>query len=126
MDTLHDNAAHILIVDDDQRIRCWRATSSSAATASTLQPTWRARGRPCAAFSRSCHLDVMMPGGAARLARELKAFSTFRSACSTAKAETEERIEAGGQIDYVAKPFEPRELLLQLQGILRGAGPRAA
>ena len=48
----------------------------------------------------------------------------------TAKAETEERIEGleAGVDDYVAKPFEPRELLLRLQNILRrghgSSGPR--
>ena len=72
-------------------------------------------------------LDVMMPGESGLdLARELKAISNIPICMLTARAEPEQRIEGleAGVDDYVAKPFEPRELLLRLQNILR-RGPGA-
>jgi two-component system phosphate regulon response regulator OmpR len=77
-------------------------------------------------------LDVMMPGESGLdLARELKAISNVPVCMLTARAETEQRIEGleAGVDDYVTKPFEPRELLLRLQNILRRgrggpSGPR--
>ena len=72
-------------------------------------------------------LDVMMPGESGlELARDLKSISNIPICLLTAQAEPEQRIEGleAGVDDYVAKPFEPRELLLRLQNILkRGAGP---
>ena len=72
-------------------------------------------------------LDVMMPGeNGLDLARDLKAISNIPICMLTARAEPEHRIEGleVGVDDYVAKPFEPRELLLRLQNILkRGRGP---
>jgi two-component system phosphate regulon response regulator OmpR len=76
-------------------------------------------------------LDVMMPGeNGLSLARDLKSTSNVPICMLTARAEPEERIEGleVGVDDYVAKPFEPRELLLRLQNILkrrqRPSGPR--
>ena len=72
-------------------------------------------------------LDVMMPGESGlELARDLKSISNIPICMLTARAEPEQRIEGleTGVDDYVAKPFEPRELLLRLQNILkRGRGP---
>ena len=72
-------------------------------------------------------LDVMMPGESGLdLARDLKSISNIPICMLTARAEPEQRIEGleAGVDDYVAKPFEPRELLLRLQNILkRGRGP---
>ena len=69
----------------------------------------------------------MMPGESGlELARDLKAISNIPICMLTARAEPEQRIEGleAGVDDYVAKPFEPRELLLRLQNILRrGHGP---
>jgi two-component system, OmpR family, phosphate regulon response regulator OmpR len=76
-------------------------------------------------------LDISMPGESGLdLARDLKSISNIPICMLTARAEPEDRIlglESGVE-DYVAKPFEPRELLLRLQNILkRGkepSGPR--
>jgi two-component system phosphate regulon response regulator OmpR len=72
-------------------------------------------------------LDVMMPGESGLdLARELKAISNIPICMMTALTDPEQRVEGleAGVDDYVAKPFEPRELLLRLQNILRrGQGP---
>jgi two-component system phosphate regulon response regulator OmpR len=73
----------------------------------------------------------MMPGeNGIALARDLKSSSNIPICMLTARAEPEERIEGLeiGVDDYIAKPFEPRELLLRLQNILRRrqgpSGPR--
>jgi two-component system phosphate regulon response regulator OmpR len=133
MDTLHDNAAHILIVDDDQRIRdlLARYLFERGYRVSTATDVSSARAAMRGLTFDLVILDVMMPGESGlALARELKAFSNIPICMLTAKAETEERIEGleAGVDDYVAKPFEPRELLLRLQNILRrgqgASGPR--
>ena len=67
-------------------------------------------------------LDVMMPGESGlSLARDLKAISNVPVLMLTARAEPEQRIEGLeiGVDDYIAKPYEPRELLLRLRNILR-------
>jgi two-component system phosphate regulon response regulator OmpR len=133
MDTLPDNAAHILIVDDDQRIRdlLARYLFERGYRVSTATDVSSARAAMRGLTFDLVILDVMMPGESGlALARELKAFSNIPICMLTAKAETEERIEGleAGVDDYVAKPFEPRELLLRLQNILRrgqgASGPR--
>ena len=63
-----------------------------------------------------------MPGESGLdLARDLKSISNIPICMLTARAEPEQRIEGleAGVDDYVAKPFEPRELLLRLQNILQ-------
>jgi two-component system, OmpR family, phosphate regulon response regulator OmpR len=133
MDTLPDNAAHILVVDDDQRIRdlLARYLFEHGYRVSTATDVSSARAAMRGLTFDIVILDVMMPGESGlALARELKAFSNVPICMLTARAEAEERIEGleAGVDDYVAKPFEPRELLLRLQNILRrghgGSGPR--
>ena len=128
---LPDNAPHILIVDDDQRIRDllsrylqehgFRVTPTSDAEAA------RAAMRGLA-FDLVI-LDVMMPGeDGISLARDLKKISTIPICMLTARDEAGERIEGleAGVDDYITKPFEPRELLLRLKNILRrGHAPAA-
>jgi two-component system, OmpR family, phosphate regulon response regulator OmpR len=133
MESLPDNATHILVVDDDQRIRDLLAQY-------LFQNGFRVTTAPDAATARATMaglvfdvviLDVMMPGeNGLSLARDLKSTSNVPICMLTARAEPEERIEGleVGVDDYVAKPFEPRELLLRLQNILkrrqRPSGPR--
>ena len=74
-------------------------------------------------------LDVMMPGESGfDLARDLKKASDTPILMLTARTETEDRVmglEIGAD-DYLAKPFDPRELLLRLVNVLRrSAGERA-
>ena len=121
------------MVDDDQRIRDLLAhylfqngfRVTTAADAATARATMRGL-----AFDVVI-LDVMMPGeNGLDLARDLKSTSNVPICMLTARAEPEERIEGleVGVDDYIAKPFEPRELLLRLQNILkrrqRPSGPR--
>ena len=123
-DALPDDAPHILVVDDDQRIRDLLArylvqngyrvtTASDAATA-------RASMRGLA-FDLIL-LDWMMPGESGiELARELTNHIDVPVCMLTARTDPEQRVvglEAGVE-DYIQKPFEPRELLLRLRNILR-------
>lgn len=121
---LPDNAPHILVVDDDHKIRAllgrflagngFRVTEASdAATARSYM-----RGL---AFDLVL-LDVMMPGESGlSLARDLKATRPVPICMLTALADAEDRISGleAGVDDYVSKPFEPRELLLRIKNILR-------
>jgi two-component system phosphate regulon response regulator OmpR len=123
-EALPDDAPHILIVDDDHKIRDlltsylvrqgFRITSAG----DTEQARSAMRGL---AFDLVL-LDVMLPGESGlTFARELRAASTIPICMLTARTEPEERV-AGLEIgieDYVAKPFEPRELVLRLRNIMR-------
>lgn len=125
-DPLPDNAPHVLVVDDDQRIRDllsrylvdngFRVTS--AADAANARASMRGL-----AFDLVV-LDVMMPGeDGLSLAKSLKEISSVPICMLTARAETSDRIKGLeiGVDEYITKPFEPRELVLRLQNILRRA-----
>jgi two-component system, OmpR family, phosphate regulon response regulator OmpR len=129
METLPDNAAHILIVDDDQRIRdlLARYLFDKGFRVSTATDAASARASMRGLTFDVIILDVMMPGESGLdLARDLKSISSIPICMMTARTDPEQRVEGleAGVDDYVAKPFEPRELLLRLQNILRrGHGP---
>jgi two-component system phosphate regulon response regulator OmpR len=124
IEPLPDNAPHILVVDDDQRIRdlLARYLSEHGFRVTPAGDTAMARAAMRGLSFDLVILDVMMPGESGlSLARELKQASHIPICMLTARAETEHRIEGLeiGVDDYVAKPFEPRELLLRLQNILK-------
>ena len=116
--------SQLLIVDDDERIR------------TLLQKFLIRNGFLVSAARDSAHarrilsgldfdliiLDVMMPGeDGISLTKEVRKNSDTPILLLTAKGETQDRIlglEAGAD-DYLAKPFEPKELLLRLNAILR-------
>jgi two-component system, OmpR family, phosphate regulon response regulator OmpR len=123
-DPLPDNAPHILVVDDDHKIR---ALLGRFLSGHGFRVTEAADAASARSFMRGLSfdlvlLDVMMPGESGlSLARDLKATRPVPICMLTALAETEDRIlglEAGVD-DYVSKPFEPRELLLRIRNILR-------
>jgi two-component system phosphate regulon response regulator OmpR len=133
MESLPDNATHILVVDDDQRIRDLLAQYlfQNGFRVTTAPDTATARATMTGLVFDVVILDVMMPGeNGLSLARDLKSTSNVPICMLTARAEPEERIEGleVGVDDYIAKPFEPRELLLRLQNILKRrqkpSGPR--
>ena len=132
MTSLPDNAPHILVVDDDQRIRdlLARFLFQSGFRVTAAEDAKSARAAMRGLTFDLVILDVMMPGGESglELAADLKRITPVPICMLTARAEAEDRI-AGletGVDDYVVKPFEPRELVLRLQNILRrgrgGAG----
>jgi two-component system, OmpR family, phosphate regulon response regulator OmpR len=119
-----DDAPHVLVVDDDQKIRdlLARYLVSQGFRVTTAQDGETARAKMRGLDFDIVLLDVMMPGiSGLELARELKKERDVPICMLTAKAEPEDRIEGLeiGVEDYVPKPFEPRELLLRLRNILR-------
>jgi two-component system, OmpR family, phosphate regulon response regulator OmpR len=115
---------HLMIVDDDERIR------------TLLQKFLIRQGFYVSAARDAAHarrlldglefdlivMDVMMPGeDGIELTRSLRETLNTPILLLTARGETEDRIrglEAGAD-DYIAKPFEPRELLLRINAVLR-------
>lgn len=124
MEPLPDDAPHVLVVDDDQKIRdlLARYLMENGFRVTTAPDAERARAAMRGLTFDVALLDVMMPGESGlELARDLKAKMHLPICMLTARAEAEHRIEGLeiGVEDYVAKPFEPRELLLRLKNILR-------
>lgn len=126
-DPLPDDAPHVLVVDDDARIRnlLSRYLTTNGFRVTPAADAAVARSAMSGLQFDLVILDVMMPGESGLdLARHLKSQSDVPICMLTAQSEADDRI-AGletGVDDYLSKPFEPRELLLRLQNILkRGA-----
>jgi two-component system phosphate regulon response regulator OmpR len=121
---LPDDAPHVLIVDDDFKIRdlLARYLYSQGFRVTTAGDAEMAQASLRGLDFDIVLLDVMMPGiSGIDLAREIKRERDIPICMLTARAEPEQRIEGleVGVDDYVSKPFEPRELLLRLRNILR-------
>ena len=123
-----DDAPHLMLVDDDRRIRdlLSRFLSGEGYRVTTAMSAPDARAKLSGLHFDLLILDVMMPGESGfDLARSIRQSSDVPIIMLTARAEAESRIE-GLQIgadDYVAKPFEPRELVLRIGNILKRATP---
>ncbi len=121
---MHDDRSHILVVDDDVRLRelLQRYLSESGFRVSIAGDAVEARCQLGGMRFDLIVLDVMMPGeDGLALTRSLRRSSEVPILLLTAMAEAEHRI-AGlevGADDYLAKPFEPRELVLRIEAILR-------
>lgn len=123
-EVLHDNAPHVLLVDDDQRIRdlLTRYLTENGFRVTPASDAANARAALRGLTFDIILLDVMMPGESGLdLARDLKATRPIPICMLTARSEPEHRIEGleAGVDDYMQKPFEPRELLLRLRNILK-------
>jgi len=116
---------HLLIVDDDERIRSLlqQFLIQSDYLVSTAEDAEQARTLLSAIEFDLIILDVMMPGqdgiSFTTELRELK--NKTPVLLLTARGETEDRIKGleAGADDYLPKPFEPKELLLRINAILR-------
>ena len=125
-----DNAPHILVVDDDSRIRGLLARYLHD---HDFRVTTAVDAEDARAYMRSLAfdlivLDVMMPKESGlEFAKALRTESQVPILMLTARAEPEHRIEGleTGVDDYLAKPFDPRELLLRVGNILK-RGTQAA
>ncbi|WP_184431952.1 response regulator [Roseospira goensis] len=120
---------HILVVDDDERLRALltRYLSDNGFLVTAAADPEEARAHLAALAFDLLVVDVMMPGeDGLSLTRDLRRGSTVPILMLTAMGDPEARIrglEAGAD-DYLPKPFEPRELLLRITGILRRVAER--
>jgi two-component system phosphate regulon response regulator OmpR len=119
---------HILVVDDDMRIRTLltRYLAAEGYLVSAAADAAEASARLADLAFDLIVLDVMLPGEtgvqfAQRLRREAEPLRSVPILMLTARGETRDRVEGleAGVDDYLAKPFEPRELSLRIAGILR-------
>ncbi|SMX27079.1 Transcriptional regulatory protein OmpR [Pelagimonas phthalicica] len=116
--------AHLLIVDDDERIRTLlqKFLIRNGFLVSAARDAAHARRILSGLDFDLIVLDVMMPGeDGISLTRGIRETSGTPILLLTARAETEDRIKGleAGADDYLAKPFEPKELLLRINAILR-------
>ena len=115
--------AHILVIDDDDRLRdlLRRFLSESGFRVSDAANANQARQLLSVITFDMLVVDVMMPGetGVEFLA-SIRSDNDVPALFLTALSETENRIDGleAGADDYIAKPFEPRELILRIQRIL--------
>lgn len=118
------DGAHILVVDDDDRLRglLRRYLTDHGFAVTAVGDAATARSQLAAMAFDLLVVDVMMPGeDGLSLTRTVRGAGAVPILLLTAHGEPEDRIaglEAGAD-DYLAKPFEPRELLLRIGSILR-------
>ena len=116
--------AHLLVVDDDERIRglLQKFLIRNGFLVTIARDALQARRLLAGLEFDLLVLDVMMPGeDGIALTRDLRAKMTVPILLLTAKGEASNRIEGfeAGADDYLVKPFEPKELLLRINAILR-------
>lgn len=121
-----DEQPHILVVDDDRRLRdlLQRFLSEHDFRVTTAGDAADARQHMRTFEFDLMVLDVMMPGETGfDLTRSLRLDSNLPILLLTARAESEDRISGLelGADDYLTKPFEPRELVARIRSILRRA-----
>ena len=122
--SFQDDAAHVLVVDDDRRLR---ALLSSYLIKNGHRVTVAATAAEARGFLDGLAfdiivLDVMMPGeNGFDFAADLRGRSQVPILMLTARGEPQDRVRGLeiGVDDYLTKPFEPRELLLRIGSVLR-------
>ncbi len=121
---MSEPAPHLLIVDDDERIRglLQKFLMRHGFLVSVARDTAHARRLLAGLEFDLIVMDVMMPGeDGVEMTRSLRETLATPILLLTARGETADRIaglEAGAD-DYLVKPFEPKELLLRINAILR-------
>jgi len=118
--------SHILVVDDDRRLRelLQKYLIDNEFRVTVATDAEEARQRLRAMEFDLIVMDRMMPGeDGLAFTRSIRESSTVPILMLTAMGETEARIDGleGGVDDYLSKPFEPRELVLRIEMILRRA-----
>ena len=127
---IEEDAPHILVVDDDNRIRelLKRYLSENGFRTSIAKDAREARALLGSVDFDLLILDVMMPGESGfDLTKSVRTASNVPILLLTARGLPEDRIEGleRGADDYLSKPFEPRELLLRISALLRRVRPVA-
>ena len=120
---MENNKIHILIVDDDNRIRdlLKEYLKDNNFIISTAENAESAKSKLKQFKFDMIVLDVMMPGqNGYDLTKEIRKFLKTPIILLTAKGEVENRIKGLelGADDYIGKPFEPKELLLRIKNII--------
>ncbi len=115
--------SHILIVDDDNRIRelVKEYLENQKFMVTTAKDAFDAKEKLKIIKFDILVLDIMMPGESGlSLTKEIKKNDSTPIILLTAKDEIKDRIEGleTGADDYLGKPFEPKELLLRIKNIL--------
>ena len=120
---MENNKIHILVVDDDNRIRdlLKEYLTDKNYIVSTSDNAENAKIKITQFDFDLIVLDVMMPGqNGYDLTKEIKKNIKIPIILLTAKGEAENRIKGLeiGADDYISKPFEPKELLLRIKNII--------
>ena len=126
---LSDDASHVLVVDDDHRIRELLVTylQNNGYRVTAASDVASARSAMRGLTFDVLILDVMLPDASGLdLARELRRDSKVPILMLTALDDKASRVAGfeAGIDDYIPKPFEPRELLIRLNNILRRYDPK--
>ena len=121
---MENKSKHILIVDDDDRIRNLLKDylTENRYIVSTAENADNAKEKLAFIKFDIIILDVMMPGqNGYELTKEIKKNKKIPIILLTAKGEVENRIKGLelGADDYIGKPFEPKELLLRIKNIIK-------
>ena len=122
--------AHILVVDDDDRLRSLlkRYLSRSGYSVTVARDASVARKFLDSIDFDLVILDVMMPGeDGFSLLSGIRERLDVPAIMLTARTDSDDRIDGlrRGADDYLSKPFEPEELQLRINAILRRSGPEA-
>ena len=120
---MNNNSFHILVVDDDDRIRelVKQYLEENNFIVTTAIDAFEAKKKLDIIKFDILILDIMMPGKSGlSFTEELKKKNSTPIILLTAKGETIDRIKGleVGADDYLGKPFEPKELLLRIRNIL--------
>ena len=115
--------SHILVVDDDDRIRdlVKQYLEKNKFVVTTAKNSNEAKEKIKIIKFDILIIDIMMPGESGLiLTKDIKKNNPTPIILLTAKGETKDRIEGLelGADDYLSKPFEPKELLLRIKNIL--------
>ena len=121
---MEKNKYHILVVDDDDKIRSLikEYLSNKGYIVSTAENANKAKIKIDIFNFNLIILDVMMPGQSGyELTKELKTSKNIPIILLTAKGEVENRIHGLeiGADDYIGKPFDPKELLLRVKNVIK-------
>ena len=119
-----DEAPHLLVIDDDTRLRelLTRYLTNNGFRVSSAADAAEARRKLSGLEFDLLVVDVMMPGESGlEFTSSQREQSDIPILMLTALGEIDNRIEGleSGADDYLAKPFEPRELLLRINSILK-------
>jgi two-component system phosphate regulon response regulator OmpR len=123
---MHDAQPHLLVIDDDQRLRdlLRRYLAGEGFRVTLAADAEEARAKMDSMVFDLLVLDIMLPGvSGLDMTQSLRESDGVPILLLSAKGEPDDRIAglAAGADDYLAKPFEPRELVLRINAILRRA-----